>query len=177
MGKRLLMPAWIYTRLGFWHHLSFLKSKETMDVLTSLRAMALEPEKIENLISIIDGDLGFYLHQAVQTTKVELSEKETSMFSFRAPGIAIHKLVTRSEFESWIAEELEMIAACLDCLLKKSGAKTTEIDRVFLTGGSSFVPAVRQIFLNRFGADRLSSGSEFTSVAKGLALRSLELAR
>ena len=176
MGKLLLMPAWIYTRLGLWHHLSFLKSKETMDVLTSLRAMALEPEKIETLISIIDGDLGFHLHQAVQTTKVELSEKETSLFSFRAPGIAIHKRVIRSEFESWIAEELEMISACLDSLLKKSGARTTEIDRVFLTGGSSFVPAVRQIFLNRFGANRLSSGSEFTSVAKGLALRSLELA-
>jgi hypothetical chaperone protein len=47
-----------------------------------------------------------------------------------------------------------------------------QIDAVFLTGGSSFVPAVRRIFETRFGADRIRAGNEFTSVAMGLALRS-----
>ena len=44
-----------------------------------------------------------------------------------------------------------------------------EIDRVFLTGGSSFVPAVRRIFERRFGADRVDAGNEFVSIANGLA--------
>jgi hypothetical chaperone protein len=44
-----------------------------------------------------------------------------------------------------------------------------------LTGGTSFVPAVRRIFTSRFGKDKLRSGNEFTSVAYGLALRGLEL--
>jgi len=48
------------------------------------------------------------------------------------------------------------------------------VDRVFLTGGSSFVPAVRRIFETRFGAEKIRGGDEFTSVASGLALRSLE---
>jgi hypothetical chaperone protein len=47
---------------------------------------------------------------------------------------------------------------------------------VFLTGGSSFVPAVRRIFIERFGADRIRMGDEFTSVARGLALRALDAA-
>jgi hypothetical chaperone protein len=42
---------------------------------------------------------------------------------------------------------------------------------VFLTGGSSFVPAVRKIFETRFGKDRLRAGGEMISVASGLALR------
>jgi hypothetical chaperone protein len=45
------------------------------------------------------------------------------------------------------------------------------VDRVFLTGGSSLVPSVRRIFETRFGAERLRSGGELTSVASGLALR------
>jgi hypothetical chaperone protein len=45
------------------------------------------------------------------------------------------------------------------------------VDRVFLTGGSSLVPAVRRIFEDRFGAERVQTGDEFTSVARGLALR------
>ena len=43
--------------------------------------------------------------------------------------------------------------------------------RVFLTGGTSFVPAVRRIFESRFTAQRVVPGNEFTSVARGLALR------
>lgn len=45
-----------------------------------------------------------------------------------------------------------------------------EIDKVFLTGGSSFIPAIQRIFADRFGADRLASGDQFESIAYGLAL-------
>jgi hypothetical chaperone protein len=79
------------------------------------------------------------------------------------------------EFEEWIAEELHAIAKFVDQMLDKSGVKPSEIDRVFLTGGTSFVPAVRRIFERRFGRDRMVGGSEFTSVAKGLALRARDL--
>jgi hypothetical chaperone protein len=41
---------------------------------------------------------------------------------------------------------------------------------VFLTGGTSFVPAVRKIFENRFDPDRIESGGELLSIAHGLAL-------
>ena len=48
---------------------------------------------------------------------------------------------------------------------------------MFLTGGSFFVPAVRSIFEHRFGGGRIDGGSEFNSVAKGLALRARDLQR
>ena len=32
------------------------------------------------------------------------------------------------------------------------------------------MPAVRQLFIDRFGADRVDTGGEFVSVAEGLAL-------
>jgi hypothetical chaperone protein len=44
------------------------------------------------------------------------------------------------------------------------------IDRVLLTGGSSLIAAVRDIFLRRFGEDRTGSGGELTSIAHGLAM-------
>ena len=85
--------------------------------------------------------------------------------------------VTRAEFEKWIAEDLLNIERCIDELLETSGVRPREVDRVFLTGGSSFVPAVRRIFAARFGEERISSGNEFTSVAQGLALRAAEKSR
>ncbi|MGH6810077.1 MAG: Hsp70 family protein, partial [Ensifer adhaerens] len=44
------------------------------------------------------------------------------------------------------------------------------IDKVFLTGGTSFVPAVRNLFERRFEKDRIESGGELLSIAHGLAL-------
>jgi hypothetical chaperone protein len=78
--------------------------------------------------------------------------------------------VTRADFEAWIANDLRAIESSVDSLLASSGIDPSQVDRVFLTGGSSFVPAVRRIFSRRFGEDRVRSGNEFTSVARGLAL-------
>jgi hypothetical chaperone protein len=66
-----------------------------------------------------------------------------------------------------------LIAGCVDSLLNSAAVKPKDIDMVFLTGGSSFVPAVRRIFETRFGAQRIRAGNEFTSVARGLALKAL----
>jgi hypothetical chaperone protein len=42
------------------------------------------------------------------------------------------------------------------------------IESVFLTGGSSQIPAVRRLFARRFGEARLHTADAFTSVAEGL---------
>ena len=76
-------------------------------------------------------------------------------------------------FESWIEPALQAIADCVARLLSRCGVTPKDVDSVFLTGGSSFVPAVRRIFAQRFGAARLRGGDELTTVAKGLALRAL----
>jgi len=175
IGKTGTVPNWPFAKLEHWHHLSFLKSNENMEALRSLRARALEPDKIDLFIMLVTEDLGFQLHGAVQDAKYELSVKPEATFSFRIPGVHVSQKVTRAEFEEWISDELHAIASCLDHMLQGSAVKPPEIDRVFLTGGSSFVPAVRDIFEHRFGRERIVGGSEFTSVAKGLALRSRDL--
>jgi hypothetical chaperone protein len=181
MNKLLpAVPAWIYANLERWHYLSFLRNNNVREILNSARIRGLEPEKIEALIRIIDEDLGYQLHQSVQQVKFELSRADSAEFRFRdAPGshasIDLRIPVTRTEFERWIAPELLSIETCIDSLLQSAGVKATEVDRVFLTGGTSFVPAVRRIFSARFGEDRIRSGNEFTSVAHGLALRAVEV--
>mgnify|MGYP000143128835 CR=1 FL=1 len=42
--------------------------------------------------------------------------------------------------------------------------------RIFLTGGSSFVPAVRRLFEDRFGAAKIETGDQLVSIAHGLSL-------
>lgn len=170
------VPAWIYANLERWHYLSFLKTRNVAEILKSARARAQEPEKIEALINLVEEDLGYQLHQAVQRLKVDLSHEEVAEFRFRDGSMDLVTTVTRRDFEMWIADDLEAIESCIDTLLSSSGVDAAAVDRVFLTGGTSFVPAVRRIFESRFSPSRVRTGNEFTSVARGLALRSLEKA-
>ena len=62
------------------------------------------------------------------------------------------------------------IEAAMDAALAKARVEARAIDRIFLTGGSSLIPAIRAIFDRRFGAERIASGGELTSIAHGLAL-------
>ena len=175
-GKKILpaLPAWIYANLERWHYLSFLRTRAVMEMLKGARARALEPEKIESLMMLVDEDLGYQLHQSVQRVKFELSRSERAEFYFREGGLELRIRVTRAEFEGWISEDLEKIEQCVDGLLASSGVDARTVDRVFLTGGTSFVPAVRRIFESRFGPERVRAGNEFTSVASGLARRAGE---
>jgi hypothetical chaperone protein len=169
------VPNWIYANLERWHYLSFLRTRNVTELLKTARVRAMEPEKIEALITLVDEDLGFQLHQAVQRLKYELSSAEKAEFRFSDGGLDLRKAVTRAEFEGWIGEDLAAIEGCVDGLLESTGVGFGDVDRVFLTGGTSFVPAVRGIFTKRFGVERVRSGNEFTSVARGLALRAGEM--
>ena len=171
VDKLLPVPTWVYAKLERWHHLSFLKARDTMNMLASVRAQAVEPEKIEALIHLVNEDLGYSLHQAVQKTKCALSTAKSAAFRLSDGAIAIDAAAKRSAFEKWIGSELREIEMCVDELLRGAGVQADGVDKVFLTGGSSFVPAVRRIFEARFGGDKIETGSEFTSVAQGLALK------
>jgi hypothetical chaperone protein len=176
-GQPVPVPAWIYHDLERWHHLSFLRSPKTLGVLYDILRHSLAREKIEALIHLVENDLGYQLYSAVEATKTELSQREESWLRFDNPPAVIEERVTRGDFEGWIREELGEIAACADRLLERTGVSPGEVDRVFMTGGSSFVPGVRQIFEERFGEEKIRTGGELISVASGLALSALEESR
>src|SRR5580700_1288725 len=174
LGKILPVPNWVYIKLERWHHLSLLRGREVLNMLRGVHAQALEPEKIGALIHFIKEDLGFQLHRAVQKVKSDLSNSAQATFQFSDGFVDLEATVKRATFEEWISEELEKVAGCVDSLLTSSGVLPKDVDMVFLTGGSSFVPAVRKIFETRFGKQRIRGGNEFTSVARGLALKAMD---
>jgi hypothetical chaperone protein len=170
-GEVLPVPSWLFAHLERWHHLSFLKSPATLALLADLEREALEPARLRAFRTMVREDRGFHVYRAIEAAKHELSRADASRVRYRDVGFAIDAEVLRSEFEGWIADELRKIERAVDDALAKAGTAAPRIDRVFLTGGSALVPAVRSLFERRFGADKLRGGEELTSVASGLALR------
>ncbi|ARO29365.1 HSP70 family molecular chaperone protein [Rhizobium sp. NXC14] len=159
-----------YSSFGRWNQLSIFKTTREFEDLKKLVRTSLEPEKLEIFIDLIDHDEGYPLYQAVSTTKMALSAADEAPFEFAPLGRGGQRSIKRRDFESWIAEDLARIEGALDEVLVKTETKPADIDKVFLTGGTSFVPAVRRIFTERFERDRIESGGELLSIAHGLAL-------
>jgi len=174
--KVLPVPNWLYEHLERWHYLSFLKTKKNMELLRQIRFRALEPQKIEALIDLVDHDLGYRLYQSIERTKCVLSDKAQTQFGFHEAAVTIDKPVSRSQFEGWIDPEISQISRCVERLLATCNVAPQNVDAIFMTGGSSFVPAIRKLFAQKFGAETpVRAGQEFTSVAEGLAIHALKV--
>jgi hypothetical chaperone protein len=180
-GRELEVPVWLYAKLRRWHHLSFLKTKKNLALLEEIASQSDEPEKIQALLHILDYDLGYHLYRAVERAKVELSTKTETTFLFEDPSaeppLEIRVPITRAELETWIGDETRAMAERVDHLLASTGIPADSVDQVFMTGGTSFVPAVRRIFDERFGSEKIRAGGEMISVATGLALRARALSQ
>lgn len=172
-GKLLPMPQELYAELERWDKLSFLKTGQTLSMLQAIRSQSLEPEKIDGLLHVIDEDLGYQLYKSVEGAKLALSSQTESPFRFDEPPVAIEQEVTRAAFEIWIDLYLRQIDDCVDRLLAQCQVAPGDVDSIFMTGGTSFVPAVKHVFEQKFSPDCLRSGGELTSVATGLALCAL----
>ena len=169
-GKTLPVPNSYFRKFGRWNELSMMRQSRDYRELQDLQALSTAPELIRAFLAFLDADGGYAMYRAVSAAKMQLSQAEHATLSLHAAGVDIERIIQRRDFEQWISPELDAIEACIDRVLQEAGLRTDDIDRVFLTGGSSFVPAVRAQFDARFGAARIETGDQLVSIAHGLAL-------
>jgi hypothetical chaperone protein len=105
-----------------------------------------------------------------------LSVSQQATLAFSHSSIELNFTVERSDFEQWIAQDVAAIESACSDALARAGLCESDISLVFMTGGTAFVPLIRQRFEARFGASRIMGGDEFVSVGSGLALLARERA-
>ncbi len=170
LEKILPLPAYFHAAFAQWHQISWLKSTKTLGELRRFAECSDRGLELDSLAELIEMDLGFELYQTVGAVKAALSSQAETRLNFRRGGVAIDANVSRKDFERWIAPDLARIEAALDATLAQAKCGPEKIDAVFMTGGTSYIPALRKIFEQRFGAEKLHFDNPFQSVAAGLAL-------
>nr|WP_295374770.1 Hsp70 family protein [uncultured Sphingosinicella sp.] len=168
--KVLEIPGGYFSDFADWSRLALMRNRKTLSELEKLRRAAIEPQPIEKMIAILEQELGYRLYEAVGQVKRDLSTAQTARFNFTGAGLSIEAGVTRDEFEAWISPDVDRIEGVVTHALARAGLRAREVDRVFLTGGTSLIPRIRRLFEDRFGEERIASGNELTSIAHGLAL-------
>ena len=162
-------PSW-YSSFARWHLLSLMRAPRVIRDIEAVARTADHPERLHRLVRLVQDEAGYALYRAVSGAKAALSGAEAVELRFAHADFEVAAPILRRDFEAWIAPELARIEAAVDAALVDAKVAPEAVDRVFLTGGTSLVPAVRRLFTARFGEDRVVAGGEFVSVAEGLAL-------
>jgi len=174
IDKLLEVPTHFHHRFAQWNQLALMKSPAVLRELREYLRYAVERDGLAKFIALIENDLGYPLYKAVADVKAALSHHDRADLRFRASGynydLALDASIARADFDHWIADDLQKIEDAVDEALGEAKLDAHAIDRVFLTGGTSFVPAVRAIFDQRFKPGAVETGDQLESIAYGLAL-------
>jgi hypothetical chaperone protein len=172
-GEPLPFPSQLLAQLGRWHQVTFLRSPKTRELLKHIRWTSDRPQAVAAFEALLDANYSFFVFQEIEQAKGRLSEAEEARIEFRRDEIVIDELITRAEFEAMIERDRSEIRRCMHAALETAWVVPGDIDAVFLTGGSAQIPAMRRLFAEEFGEEKLKAQDYLTSVAVGLGLSAL----
>jgi hypothetical chaperone protein len=165
-----IMPRHYYLDLATWHRINMLYTQRTATDLKALRAIADHPTRIDRLIHVVAHHNGHGVAMAVEDAKIALSSADIARLHLSALTGGPNPLARRDAFEAAIAAPLERIATTLQDLLAQAGLTPAQIGTVFMTGGSSGLPALHRIVADVLPGVPIATGDMLGSVGTGLAL-------
>ena len=168
--KGMDAPSWYFSDLSTWHRINVLYDNNVLTEIRGVRRDSAEPDKIDRLVRVVEHRLGHDLLGRIEDAKIELSARKTVALALSdiADDLAIE--IERRQLETAIADGLARIESRVRDVLRLAGLGPGDVRTVFLTGGSSGMPAVRKAILKAVPSANVVTGDAFGSVATGLAL-------
>lgn len=168
---RNAVPPGLYLELASWEKIAFLYSPETLRDARRMARLAVAPDRLKRLVTVLDMELGHDVAFAVEAAKIE------------ANGAAGQGAIRLDPVEAGLAPSLwqpDLLAALWPFALRiqtaardtlaLAGIEPAAVGRVIFVGGSSLVVAVDQIVRATFPAARFEYSEVFTAVVDGLAI-------
>jgi hypothetical chaperone protein len=167
--KSLPMPQYLFHDLATWHKIPFLYTSQNLHYLRSIAVTADQPEVLHRLIDVIAYRNGHRIAGEVEAAKIALSDAETTAFDLPVePPVPI--TLTRRDVDHAVHADTTRLIEAIDRCCNAAAVQRDRIDSVFLTGGSTGIPAVRGRILAHLPEARAVSGDMFGSVGLGLAI-------
>ena len=174
LGSRLKsqaeVPSSYYFNLATWHTINLAYTRKTGIELKEVYRDAVERDKLDRLMNLIDDRAGHWLAIKVEEGKIALSG---------APAVSLeldrlsprHTLaLQRTEFDDAIGHLVTRIETTVTDMLREAGVTPAQVDTVFFTGGSSGVQLLREKIAALVPEAKRVEGDLFGSIGAGLAL-------
>lgn len=168
-GKRHL-PVAPYYDLSTWHRINRLYDAQALRDLRSTMREAVEAERVETMVMLVEDRLGHRLIGAVEAAKIALSDADATDFVFPVRDREIRTEITVGQLADALTTSVSRLEATIGETLKRAGIGAGAVDSLILTGGSTLVPAVAGRLSALFPAAEVVRTDVLGSVGLGLAL-------
>ncbi|WP_336067074.1 Hsp70 family protein [Nitratireductor rhodophyticola] len=168
-GKRFL-PAGYFNDLATWQRIHMLYTNRSMTDLKQIRYEAARPELVERMIDVVANRQGHAAVGAVERAKIALTDETEGAINLRLTDETLDLPVTRDQLNDAISATVDRVQKAVTETLVHAGIASEQITALFLTGGSSAIPLLRENVLRMLPAASVVEGDMFGSVGRGLAL-------
>ncbi len=168
-GRRNL-PVGTYYDLATWQRINLLYTARALNTLRQIRYEAAEQHKVDRLIDIVENRQGHALAARVESAKIALTDLDDTALEMRLMEETLRVPFTRAGLENAITPPIARITDTITQTLADAGLTPERIDTLFLTGGSTAVPLLRESVLKLFPNAQAVQGDRFGSVGLGLAV-------
>jgi hypothetical chaperone protein len=168
-GKRNL-PVGYFFDLATWQRINLLYTSKAMNDLRQIRYEAARADLVERMIDIVRHRQGHALAAKVEKAKIALTDFSEARIELDMLDDKFSLPVTAADLARAITSAVQRIADTVTRTLEDAGVPADRIDTLFLTGGSTAIPQVREGILAMFPGASVVQGDMFGSVGLGLAI-------
>lgn len=140
-------------------------SLQNIELMQQMKRDAVEPEKLALLLKLQSQKQNYQLVRSAELTKIKLSSETDYLVDLDYLESGLEHRVTRDLYELAIERPVAKITDLMAEVLKQ--AQCTP-DLVYVTGGTTKSPAVRQAIASMLGDIEVVDGDYFGSVTAGL---------
>lgn len=163
------VPSGPFFDLATWHLINWLYSPKSMRHAEDLRTNYGDPALHARLITVLRERLGHRVAAEVEAAKIRSSSTAATAIDLSAVEPGLQAPLARETVETDLAPLLAEVVRCGQDCVAGAGIRAPGLDCVYLTGGSSALPAFQARMAQAFPSAELVVGDLFGGVASGLA--------
>ncbi|MEP4038487.1 Hsp70 family protein [Pseudophaeobacter sp.] len=174
--ETLPAPNRLFNDLATWQMIPFLYAADSRRAARELAKYAVEPVKLNRLVSVLEDELGHDLAFAVERGKIQANGETGAdpRIDLRILERGLSAPLPPELMHHSLAKMMAQIAQCAAETLAQADVAPGQIDRLVMVGGSSLLSSLeiglRQLCPNAAVENR----NAMTAVADGLALSAAE---
>jgi hypothetical chaperone protein len=171
--KGLDVPSSYFHDLATWSRINRMYEPRVIADIRRVRREAKQTALIDRLLKVVDEQRGHTLAIEVEGAKIALSDQAQAEIPLAWVAPNLKAEIRRPDLVSHTRQLANRIGDRIKTCLKQAQLSASDIDAVFLTGGSVKLAHVRSAITKAAPSARVVDGDTFGAVGKGLTLEAL----
>jgi hypothetical chaperone protein len=167
------VPSGYFHDLATWSNINRVYTDRTRREIREVRREARRPDLLDRLLHVLDREQGHALAMGIETVKINLSETDITQMDLAEIEPDLGMTIARGDFAGHTERLGARIGERIENCLHSAGLRADRIDALFLTGGSTRIPHVRDAIRSKTPNAKVVEGDTFGAVGTGLVIESV----